>query len=238
VIGLIGGIGAGKSRVAAQLAERGAFVVDADAVGHALLNQTPVRARVLARFGTRVVGSTGDAESAPTIDRRALGAIVFANPSDLRALEGILHPRMRKTFERAIARAVRKGQAKAVVLDAAVLLEAGWDSLCDLVVYVDAPEGVRLPRLSAQRGWTEAVLRTREAVQWPSERKRRLADAVIVNDSGLEPLGVAVDRFWAERVVKARGRRSADTARATRRVPAAASHAPPDSDGPPSPRRR
>src|SRR4051794_41535325 len=109
VLGLIGGIGGGKSRVAAMLAEEGAFVIDADAVGHALLDQRPVRDLVVARFGPQILAPSADdgadaLPSPPVIDRRTLGAIVFNQPAALRQLEAILHPRMRRTFERAIAR--------------------------------------------------------------------------------------------------------------------------------------
>jgi dephospho-CoA kinase len=196
VVGLVGEIGAGKSRVAERLAARGAFVLDADAVGHALLSQRPVRERVVARFGEGILDRSADAgEGPPPIDRRALGAIVFADPAALRDLEAILHPRMRRTFERAIAREVRRGRAGAVVLDAAILLEKGWDDLCDRVVFVEAPRDERLARLEAQRGWTDEVLQARERVQWPPERKRARADAVVVNASGLDALAAEVDRL-------------------------------------------
>lgn len=191
VIGLIGGIGSGKSRVAALLAEAGAFVIDADAVGHALLAQRPVRDLVVSRFGPQVLapaGTSPEDDGPPPIDRRALGALVFARPEALRQLEAILHPRMRRTFERAIARTIRRGQARAVVLDAAILLEAGWDALCDRVVFVEAPRDHRLARLAAARGWDDATLRAREAAQWPLDRKRDLAGAVVLNDSDPESL--------------------------------------------------
>lgn len=196
VIGVIGGIGSGKSRVAALLAGRGAQVIDADAVGHALLNQRPVREQVVARFGTGILTPPADPEGPPSIDRRALGAIVFPNSQELKALESILHPRMRRTFERAIARAVRRGKATAVVLDAAILLEARWDSLCDRIFFVDTPRDQRLARLALERGWTEEKLEARERAQWPLEEKRRRADAVVVNDDGLDRLEAAVDRQW------------------------------------------
>ncbi|MHC5543905.1 dephospho-CoA kinase, partial [Singulisphaera rosea] len=131
VIGVIGEIGAGKSAASASLAARGAFVIDADAVGHALINQRPVRDEVIARFGTGILSPETASGEPPEIDRRALGAIVFASPSALADLETIVHPKMRRTFERAIARTVRRGQALAIVLDAAILLEAGWENLCD-----------------------------------------------------------------------------------------------------------
>jgi dephospho-CoA kinase len=189
---LIGGIGAGKSRVAELLAAEGAFVIDADLVGHALLAQRPVRDLVVAQFGTGVL-ERGDAPGNPApIDRRALGSVVFADPAALRRLEAILHPRMRQTFERAIARTIRRGQARAVVLDAAILLEAGWNTLCDHIVLVDAPRDQRRARLAATRGWSAPALAAREAAQWPLERKTARADTVIRNDSGLESLAEQV----------------------------------------------
>jgi dephospho-CoA kinase len=195
VIGLIGEIGAGKSAVAARFAERGAFVLDADAVGHALLTQRPVRDLIIKRFGPGIFRSETEPDASPEIDRRALGAIVFNDPAALRDLEAILHPRMRRTFERAIARTVRRGRASAVVLDAAILLEKGWDALCDRVVFVEAPRDQRLARLAAQRGWTEETLQARERVQWPADEKRRKADAVVVNAGDLDSLTADVDRL-------------------------------------------
>jgi dephospho-CoA kinase len=196
VIGLIGGIGAGKSRVANAFAERGAKVLDADAIGHALLEQTPAREQVIERFGARILDREAPADGPPRIHRRALGAIVFEQPAAMRDLESILHPRIRKTFLRAIDRAVRSRKEKAIVLDAAVLLEAGWNDLCDTVVFVDAPREQRLVRLKAQRGWSPETLSAREQAQWPLEQKRRLADHVLPNDADPAALDAAADRLW------------------------------------------
>src|SRR3954453_21918265 len=112
VIGLIGGSGAGKSVAAAALAERGGFVLDADAVGHALLRQKPVRDQVVARFGTAIVVPSAAPDAPPEIARRALGALVFPAPSARRALEAIVHPWMRRTFAKAIARSARQRRAR------------------------------------------------------------------------------------------------------------------------------
>jgi len=209
VLGLIGGIGAGKSLVAAALAERGALVLDADSIGHTLLDQRPAREQVLKRFGKSILEAPAAPNSPPRIDRGALGVLVFAQPQALRNLEAILHPRMRRTFERAIARAVRKGQANAVVLDAAVLLEAGWNDLCDTVVFVDAPREQRLARLSAQRGWSDDALAARERMQWPLDEKRRQAGHVLANTGDVESLRAAVDRLWKEVITPNRSLRAA-----------------------------
>jgi len=224
VIGLIGDIGAGKSLVASILAEHGAFVLDADAVGHALLQQRPARDRVIARFGKGILAPTSGPDAPPVIDRAALAAVVFADKTERRALESILHPLMRGTMARAIDRTVRRGRHSAVLLDAAILLEAGWNSLCDLIFFVEAPREQRLSRLTAQRGWTESILRAREEAQWSSERKRKSADALIVNDSSLEALREQLNRSWTTNIVSEAGQQRNDSGGSTRREPTAAAH--------------
>ncbi|HEX8200206.1 MAG TPA: dephospho-CoA kinase [Isosphaeraceae bacterium] len=198
VLGLIGGIGAGKSQVAALWAELGALVLDADAIGHALLDQRPARDEVLARFGAGILAPEAGADASPRIDRAALGTLVFEHPGSLRDLERILHPRMRQTFLKAIRRAMRKGEARAVVLDAAILLEAGWDDLCDRVVFVDAPEDQRRARLAERRGWSPETLAARERAQWPLDRKRGAADVVLPNESSPEALRPEATRLWEQ----------------------------------------
>ncbi len=204
VIGLVGGIGAGKSTVAAALAGRGAAVLDADVVGHALLDQTPSREQVVARFGDEVL----DASDPSRIDRRRLGRIVFAERESLRALESILHPRMRDTFERAIARFERKRQHEAVVLDAAILFEAGWDDLCDIVAFVEAPRELRQKRVAVSRGWDAATIDARERSQLPLDLKRSRADVVIRNDGDSGSLEADLERLWRQIKLRARSRPS------------------------------
>lgn len=197
MVGLVGGIGSGKSLAAQALAQQGAFVLDADAVGHALLQQRPSRDRLVERFGTEIlVPDPGDGSLRP-IDRAVLGGIVFEDPSARRDLERVLHPRMRRTFERAISRAVRKGQNRAVVLDAAILFEAGWDDLCDTVFFIDTPRAARLERLSAARGWDAAALATRERAQLPLDEKKKRSDLIIPNQGSAEELNASLGRAFA-----------------------------------------
>ncbi len=195
-MGLVGGIGAGKSRVAALLAEKGAQILDADAIGHVLLNQPPARDQVIAHFGSGVVDREGEPDSQPSIDRKVLGAIVFGDESGRKALEAILHPRMRQTFEKAIARAARRRTNAAVVLDAAVLFEAKWHDLCDVVVFVDAPAETRLERVAHSRGWSAETLAARESAQLPLDVKRSRSDFVLENISEHEGLAAGVDAIW------------------------------------------
>jgi dephospho-CoA kinase len=196
VIGLTGTIGGGKSRVAALLGRRGAVVIDADAVGHEVLARGDIVRRVVERFGTAVLEASGVLDH-PRVDRKLLGRLVFADPAARHDLEAIVHPEMRRRFEQAIEHERARAKAPAIVLDAAILLEAGWDSLCDLVVFVDASLPVRLDRVLRDRGWTEAVLRARDSAQWPSEVKRERANITIRNDASLESLEQNVDLLFS-----------------------------------------
>lgn len=186
VIGLLGGVGAGKSSVARYAArQRPLLVIDADVVGHDLLQEPDVRAAIQSRFGDTVFDEHGD------VDRRALGRIVFAPGADdeLAALEAILHPRIHREIESRIAAARKEGGIEAILLDAALLLDAGWNDACNALVFVDTPEEKRRRHVVENRGWTEAELRRREAAQFPLDRKRAAADHVLPNDGTLEDAG-------------------------------------------------
>jgi dephospho-CoA kinase len=192
VIGLIGAIGAGKSTAARLFAARGGFAIDADALGHDALRQPAIVAAVVARWGERVRKPDG------TLDRRAIGRIVFANPAERAALEGLVFPYIEKRIRDEIARGIADPNSRFVVLDAAVLLEAGWNNSVDRIVYVDAPRELRLARLAAKSGWTDADLAAREAAQWPAEMKKARADAVLVNDTTETALEERVEKLLSQ----------------------------------------
>jgi dephospho-CoA kinase len=184
VVGIVGGVGSGKSSLARRVAERlPAAVLDADRVGHDVLLRPEVREQVREHFGTEVFDAEGQ------IVRRELAKRVFgegAQPQrDRQALERIMHPLIRRELEEQIESLRRNGDCRLVLMDAAVMLESGWSQVCDLIVYVDVPFAVRLARV-AGRGWTEEELRRREASQWPVERKRAAADVVIDNSGDLD----------------------------------------------------
>ena len=193
VIGLTGGVASGKSAVAALLAEHGFIAIDADAVGHEVLQLPEVKQKLVDRFGPGVMRQPGP--SAPTgasVDRRVLAGIVFADTEARRDLEAIVHPLMRERFIEALSR-VLKTTGGPVVLDAAILLEAGWQDLCDRVIFVDAPRLERIRRAAEHRGWSPAIFDSREQAQWPCDEKRRHAHYVIRNNVDLDSLRLEVD---------------------------------------------
>jgi len=188
VIGLVGGIGAGKSAAAACFAQLGAAVIDADALGHQVLHEPAVRAELVARWGPEALGPDG------RVDRQAVGAIVFPDPSQLAFLESLTHPRISDLIRRGIEAARAKG-APAAVLDAAVLVEAGWDRYCTHLVYVHAPAAQRARRVR-QRGWDEAAWRGRENSQISLDKKAARCNYRLKNSSSLSRLREQVRRVF------------------------------------------
>jgi dephospho-CoA kinase len=196
VLGLTGGIASGKSTVSAQLAQLGAQVIDADRIGHEiLLPQGEAYAAVVAAFGKEIVAPDG------TIDRRALGAKVFSDPRLLARLNGISHPVMaRRMAERiaALRATARDGLPPAIVLDAAILFEAGWDRLCDVVWTVEAPAAVAIARLMARNGLSAAQARSRLDAQMPNAARAARARCLIPNAGTVAELAARVDALWRE----------------------------------------
>ena len=189
VLGVLGAIGAGKTMAATAFAQRGGFVIDCDRLGHVALGQPEVLAKLVQRWGNRILHADG----AP--NRRAIGAIVFADAAERSFLESVAFPAIGALVRAEIAEAAGDSSVRFIVLDAAVLLEAGWGDFCDRIVYLDAPRAVRLARVLARSGWTEAEMDRREAAQWPAERRKARADAVIANDGSVGELRADADRL-------------------------------------------
>ena len=190
VIGLAGGIGAGKSAVALALQRLGCVVSDSDARAKALLDRPDIRARLVQWWGPRVTDPMG------RIDRRAVASIIFPDPAERARLEGLIHPILKLEREVEAERAKRDGAA-AFVVDAPLLFEAGLHEACDAVIFVDAPLAHRLERVRASRGWDEHELARREVAQWPIERKRAACGYVVTNAGDLESLAAEVARALA-----------------------------------------
>ena len=194
VIGLTGGIGTGKSEAARHLVSLGACLVDADVVGHEAY-------RPHAEAWRRVVEAFGEGILAPDneIDRRALGAIVFADPEQLARLNGIMHPLMAGMVQERID-TFREEGADAVVVEAALLYEAGWDSLVQEVWVTDSPVEVVVNRLAQRNGMSEEEARRRISSQMSREERLERADFVIDNSKDVESMRKAIDELWATRV--------------------------------------
>jgi dephospho-CoA kinase len=192
VVGLIGGIGSGKSLVASCFARLGARVIDADALGHEALRQPEIRDRIVQRWGQGILNDAGE------IARRKLAAIVFADAAERQALERLVFPWIERRIREELHRARRDPQVRVAVLDAAILLETGWDRHCDVIVFVDAPLEQRLERLTTKRGWTIKEVEARENAQLPIPEKRSRADVVVGNDASPDQTCIQVERLWAQ----------------------------------------
>jgi dephospho-CoA kinase len=191
VIGLTGGIGAGKSTVTQMLEELGAAVIDADKVGHQIyLPDLPAWREIVDTFGPEVLNADR------TIDRQALGKLVFADPEALRTLNRIVHPKMFDRMGELIAEMRARGGMKAIVVEAAVLIEANWMALVDQVWVVVASEAVVVDRLAKQRHLSSEQVRTRIAAQLTNDERLKHADVVIRNDGSLEEVCHAVQQAW------------------------------------------
>jgi dephospho-CoA kinase len=180
IIGLAGGIGAGKSAVAAVLADAGCVVTDSDADGRAALDDPEIRATIVEWWGEDVLDAAG------MIDRSAVARIVFGDPAERRRLEALTHPWIETRRRRQFADA--PPDTPALVIDAPLLFEVGLDAECDAVIFVDTPRQIRLERLQRSRGWDEDELSRREESQLPLDGKRSRADYVIRNDGDSDDL--------------------------------------------------
>lgn len=190
VIGLTGGIGSGKSTVSQFLAEMGAVILNADEVGHkAFKPDTEIWRQVVAAFGRQILTPNGN------IDRKKLGNIVFGNPESLSRLNQIMHPRMYALVKAQLEEYRQQGMG-VVVLEAPLLLEAGWTSLVDEVWVTTAPEATVLKRLEERTGLSQAESLTRIHSQVSSEERVRHADVVINTDCDLDELKSKVKELW------------------------------------------
>jgi dephospho-CoA kinase len=192
-IGLTGGIGAGKSTVAARLADLGAVVVDADRLAREVLAPgTDGLAAVAAEFGPQVLAADG------SLDRAALAAMAFADDERRRALEAITHPRIAARTAELFAAAPPDAL---VVHDVPLLVEKRMGSAYHLVLVVDAPETVRVARLAATRGMAEADALARIRAQARPDQRRATADVVLDTDRPRGEVAADVARLWRERLV-------------------------------------
>ncbi len=176
IIGIVGGIGAGKSHVAGLFRKAGCCVIDSDELVRVAYTHPAVKRAILERFGESFMNDRGE------IDRPALARVVFDQPEQRRFLEELLHPVVNKARVEMMDAAARDESTAAYVWDSPLLMETRLDRLCDRVVLVDAPEGDRQRRVLG-RGWDAGELARREKAQIGLDKKRDRADYVIVNST-------------------------------------------------------
>jgi len=190
LIALLGGIASGKSRVSALFRERGAVVLCADEVAHELLTERTVKAEIRAAFGAEIFEASGE------VDRKLMAARVFQEPTALKELEEILHPRVRKKLQAQIEE-LSGSPRRVVILDVPLAAEAGYTDEADLVAFIETAEVTRIAR-AATRGWTPAELRRRESQQRSLPEKRALAHEIIRNNNSLAEARSDVERIWCQ----------------------------------------
>ena len=190
IIGLTGGIGSGKSTVSQFLAELGALIIDADKIGHEVFKPgTEAWRKVVSAFGKRILADDG------AIDRKKLSTIVFGNPEARTRLNEIMHPQIYEAIKAQLEEYRRKGVG-VVVLEASLLIEAGWASTVDELWVTTAPEATVLKRLKERGGLSEAESQARIRSQLSSNERLKYANVVIDTDCDLEELGAKVKELW------------------------------------------
>ncbi len=192
-IGVVGGVASGKSQVATRFEALGCLRLDGDLIGHKVLRDKEVKVALRDRWGAKILTAEGE------VDRRAVAGLVFSDDSEnggteLEFLESLTHPRIAARLAARLSEARRQG-VPAVVLDAAVMMKAGWDKMCDHIVFVDVPRPIRLQR-ALQRGWTEEQFMARESSQFALSAKRERADTTIDNSGSLEETFQQVQLLW------------------------------------------
>jgi len=192
VIGIAGGVASGKSVVARMFAEQGGTLIDGDEYGHQVLEDEGIKSALRERWGQDVFDGEGN------VLRQQVGHRVFAltdtGKEDLAFLEGLSHPMIKRKIENRLQEISAGATDRMVILDAAVMLKAGWDKLCEKIVYVDVPREMRLDRAVA-RGWSPVQFDRKELSQRDLTEKRRVADYVVDNSGTREQTEAQVRQF-------------------------------------------
>ncbi len=187
IIGLVGGIGAGKSAVAGELEKLGCVVIDSDKLAAAALQEPVIQAQLRQWWGEEICPANG------SINRQALAAKVFANPDGSRELErlnGLIHPRVAQMRREKMLQVEHNHSVVGVVWDSPLLVESGLQYECDAIIFVKASEEIRRKRVLQTRGWNEREIRQREKFQAPLDKKMEISDYIVDNDGDWAASGI------------------------------------------------
>ena len=181
VIGILGGIGSGKSTVAAEFAKLGCKVIDADTITHEMLDRNTVKEEIVGLFGEAVLDSSG------RIEHKKLAGVVFASGDKLASLNRVIHPLVLAHAEELIEQYNRQNQVKAIVLDMPLLVEVGWAKRCDRLIFVDCKQKIRVER-AKKKDFDKNQIKIRENFQISLDNKASVADNTVDNNSDFSAL--------------------------------------------------
>ncbi|MCK4914098.1 MAG: dephospho-CoA kinase [Planctomycetes bacterium] len=182
VIGILGGIGSGKSTVANEFAKLGAKVIDADKIAHKILDEKNTKEKIVSVFGKEILDSSGQ------IDRKKLAKAAFASGEKIAKLDNIIHPPVLTKIEQLIEKYQKQPKITAIVLDVPLLMEIGWHKRCDKLVFVDCKQALRLNRIKTSRKLDKKQFEIREKFQISLDNKAAIADNTVDNNAGLSAL--------------------------------------------------
>jgi dephospho-CoA kinase len=190
IIGILGGICSGKSTVASEFSKFGCAVIDADSMAKQLLDEPEIQAQITELFGSQILDNSG------RVDRQKVAGIVFSDESKLSELTKIIHPLVLEKTNTLIDAYRNNTGIKAIVLDMPLLAEIGWERRCDKLIFVDCDSEIRLVR-AKNRGFSgENELKMRENFQISLDKKARMSDYIVHNNSDLSELALQVSRIF------------------------------------------
>ena len=181
IIGILGGIGSGKSTVAAEFAKLGCKVIDADKIAHELLDNKSVKEKIVGLFGEAVLDSSG------RIEHKKLAGVVFTCGDKLASLNRVIHPLVLERAEELIEQYNQQNQVKAIVLDMPLLVEVGWNRRCDKLIFVDCEQKIRAER-AKKKDFDKNQIKIREKFQISLDNKLSIADNTVENNSDFSAL--------------------------------------------------
>ena len=182
VIGILGGMCSGKSTAAKELGKLGCAVIDADEIAHKLLDDKTIKAKIMHLFGREIQDAEGK------INRAALANVVFSDPAKVSKLTDVLHPKVLAQVEELINQFNSQSDVKAIVLDMPLLMEVGWEKRCDHLIFIDCDPKKRLERARKTGFFDAETLKIRENLQISLDKKKRIADNIVDNNSDLSGL--------------------------------------------------